>query len=607
MKKILGLLALAGVMTLAGCNTEEPNMPGNQGGEAQAYINVKVSMAGLSTRADNTDNTDQDFAYGTDDENAVKSLILGFYGENGACLELVTVPVTGGTPHATGGNVAVDEPVMVGVSENTAKSATDLVAFVNVSFSDLVEGTANKTLDDIQSATLASYNPSNGFAMTNSGYYGPGYVNTTAVNSIEKANPSFYKIGEEPAEMVQIYVERVAAKVALTTIGEVNDYPAYLYDDTEVQLSFTPNKWGVQATAKKSYLVKQNTIEDPAAWMKSPNNSQNINNYRSYWATSWGYNETDPVFLPSGDPEEYNKILDETETLLDYTTYGELANTIAASDETPYASEAVDYVLENTFPASRLNTKDLPGANVVAKLGYNPWSAVTSIVLAGTYTVTYGDDYEGDKSFEEGADFYLLPKAKLDPDDQKFKIVQQILTEDQAIAAMLALASYITNEDNTALTAEDVNLATYYAGENKENPANSRYLQLNESADAEDTYYKINGVSGKTVEEVNEELLKIGPAKLYAGGKAFFYIPLKHYYATETNAQYLPLDDVVEGNYGIVRNNWYSLSVNKISGLGTGVGSDEDIPVPDPEEDAYAIDAVLNVLQWHMRNQSVDL
>lgn len=597
MKKILGLLALAGVMTLAGCNTEEPNMPGTQGGDAQAYINVKVSMAGLSTRADNTNNTDQDFAYGTDEENAVKSLILGFYGETGDCLELVTVPVTGGTSHETGENVAVDEPVMVGVSDNTAKSATDLVAFVNVSFNDLVKnGTANKTLAEIQSTTLASYNPSNGFAMTNSGYYGTGYVNTTAVNSIEKEKPSFYKIGGEPAEMVQIYVERVAAKVALTTIGEVSDYPAYLADDTEVQLSFTPNTWGVQATAKESYLVKQNTIEEPADWMTSPKN-----NFRSYWATSYGYDVEEPVLLPSGDAA-YKETLGET--LLDYTAYGDLDNVIAAASGNTYASTAVDYVLENTFPASRLNTKDIPGANVVAKLGYNPWSAVTSIVLAGTYTVTYGDDYEGEKSFGEGANFYLLPKAKLDPADQKFKIVQQILTEDQAVDAMLALASYITNEDNTALTADDVNLETYYAGEDKENPANSRYLQLNETAEGT---YKINGVSDKTVEDVNKELLKIGPAKLYAGGKAFFYIPLKHYYTEETNAQYLPLDEVVEGNYGIVRNNWYSLSVNKITGLGTGVGGDDDIPVPDPEEDAYAIDAVLNVLQWHMRNQSVDL
>ena len=597
MKKILGLLALAGAMTLAGCNTEEPNLPGDLGGDAQAYINVKVSMAGLSTRADNTNNLDQDFAYGTDEENAVKSLILGFYGETGDCLELVTVPVTGGTSHTSPGNVAVDEPVMVGVSDNTAKSATDLVAFVNVSFNDLVkDGTANKTLEEIQSTTLASYNPSNGFAMTNSGYYGTGYVNTTAVNSIEKANPSFYKIGGDPAEMVQIYVERVAAKVALTTIGEVSDYPAYLADDTEVQLSFTPNTWGVQATSKESYLVKLNTIEEPAAWMK-----EGATNFRSYWATSWGYGEKNPKrFLPSGDAE-YKETL---ETLLDYTTYGDLDNAITASENNTYASAAVDYVLENTFPASRLNTEGKEGANVVAKLGYNPWSAVTSIVLAGTYTVTYGDDYEGEKSFGEGADFYLLPKAKLDPADQKFKIVQQILTKDQAVAAMLALASYITNEDNSALTAEDVNLETYYAGENNENPANSRYLQLNEEAEGT---YKINGVSGKTVEEVNKELLKIGPAKLYAGGKAFFYIPLKHYYAAETNAQYLPLDEVVEGNYGIVRNNWYSLSVNKITGLGTGVGGDDDIPVPDPEEDAYAIDAVLNVLQWHMRNQSVDL
>ncbi|MCH5177967.1 MAG: fimbria major subunit, partial [Prevotellaceae bacterium] len=71
---------------------------------------------------------------------------------------------------------------------------------------------------------------------------------------------------------------------------------------------------------------------------------------------------------------------------------------------------------------------------------------------------------------------------------------------------------------------------------------------------------------------------------------------------------YIKFSDLKTGNYGVVRNNWYVLSVGTIAGLATGVGDEtETEPTVDPDPDKYMIDVVLRVLQWHMRNQTVDL
>ena len=76
------------------------------------------------------------------------------------------------------------------------------------------------------------------------------------------------------------------------------------------------------------------------------------------------------------------------------------------------------------------------------------------------------------------------------------------------------------------------------------------------------------------------------------------------------------------GEYGIVRNHSYVMTINSINGLGapldeSKIGPDPENPtdddpeepiVPDPDDlkDAY-IHAALKVLSWHVVSQGVDL
>ena len=64
-------------------------------------------------------------------------------------------------------------------------------------------------------------------------------------------------------------------------------------------------------------------------------------------------------------------------------------------------------------------------------------------------------------------------------------------------------------------------------------------------------------------------------------------------------------DQYLLGRYGMVRNNWYDIAINKISGPGS-----PDVPEPgdDPDDDPdpYKIDVTINILSWAKRSQEVN-
>ena len=60
------------------------------------------------------------------------------------------------------------------------------------------------------------------------------------------------------------------------------------------------------------------------------------------------------------------------------------------------------------------------------------------------------------------------------------------------------------------------------------------------------------------------------------------------------------------GRYGVLRNNWYELSVNKVSGLGYPDVPEVKPTVPDDENDQY-INVEVKILDWAKRSQSVEL
>ncbi|MGL5683918.1 MAG: Mfa1 family fimbria major subunit [Marinifilaceae bacterium] len=108
------------------------------------------------------------------------------------------------------------------------------------------------------------------------------------------------------------------------------------------------------------------------------------------------------------------------------------------------------------------------------------------------------------------------------------------------------------------------------------------------------SYFTMNGNVATAVDiaTVNNVLSNLGDIKHWNGGKAYYFIPIKH-----TN-----------GEEAIIRNHVYKVTVNSITGLGTPIPVADEVIIPiKPLNDASYIAARINILAWTIVTQAVDL
>lgn len=111
------------------------------------------------------------------------------------------------------------------------------------------------------------------------------------------------------------------------------------------------------------------------------------------------------------------------------------------------------------------------------------------------------------------------------------------------------------------------------------------------------TYYKKNP-TGTGYTPLTTENISTYPAEVRKDGKAYYYIPIRHLGAATTDPAY----------YGVVRNHWYKVKVNSLKGFGTPVYDDTKTIIPTiPDDSNTYLAAQINVLQWRVVEQSVDL
>ena len=123
-------------------------------------------------------------------------------------------------------------------------------------------------------------------------------------------------------------------------------------------------------------------------------------------------------------------------------------------------------------------------------------------------------------------------------------------------------------------------------------------------------------VNPNVVNTINEKLgLKEEGGKITSGiatyldGVTYYIARIKHFNELTpwtAGEGYGTKNDKYLGRYGVLRNNWYDLSVTSISGLGY-----PDIPevkptVPDDENEQY-INVEVKILSWAKRSQQIKL
>lgn len=603
MKQTKCFLGAAALLMLASCTNEnldgpqEPNVDGNV-----AYATLNITMANMGTRAgeDNLGTVGKDFQYGTDAENAVKSVFAVFYNTAGKVIGTGNgMDITPNTT-TTSGNVANTVTLQIMLTEGSSPAdAASVVAFVN--YGGETSGLASKTLSQLKSESkiandklTTTIEGDDYFKMTNSGYYnaaGNFVLETDCDGAVYVLNGN-EKFPADP-RAVDVYVERLAAKVELAAVNGIETQTVYAISapDTPITLTFTPTAWDVTAIPADMYAVKNMPASNSglAAWMYTPAGS---GAFRSYWAQSPNYSNADQTVFPITG----NNL--PASPLLRYVTQGEATNLFASKwtnegkSWTP-AENTVNYtyVPENTFDASVLTALK------------NPYTATTALVIEGSYNIPAG--YEGG--------FYL----------RTINGTTYMYTQTEAINALVDLAATnfkVGTEEATAnsITATDVEFKPLAGA-----AANAYYIQLKALEDGNKYFTNISGnwEELKDLTSFNKSYFKdlIGSMNYYMGGNGFYYIPLKHYFTAESTDALLK--EIETGNYGVVRNNWYSLTVNSIKGFASGFGNPADQPktnpddpdpeipdVPTPDDDLkYGLNVSMKVLQWHMRNQSVDL
>ena len=585
MKKYL-FMALA-VIGLAACAKEDlngNNRPIHNGEVEESYIAISLA-ASESTRADGDDG----YLDGTEIERKVASAHFFFF-KDGIAFPVnvadgaVTAPGTGVNHLAASLNPGPDAGSAPNVSD--IKNVVLLLKSYKGEYPNQIVAVLNWTPDPSEAYDLAEleaavnlHGPavdSEYFIMSNSVYLaGNNVMKATplTVNNIHKTE------AEANADPVKIYVERIAAKVTVTTANgetkfKLGDTVKVDGVDTDVYAHLLG--WELHLENTQSYLLKKidaSWTDDSLGfvWNNSPY-------YRCYWATS--------LPAPSGSDESFKMFYSTTPLPAGFANgYGHAIgnnNNILNGQFTP---GSYSYIGENTNP------RYTSGSNVL-----NP---CTKVIL----------------------------KAKLGKEDGTALEIakwmgQQYIGEANlrvAIANTLAYTLYARTEDGgnvvyTSIKPEDLECV---AGSNGAHASiiddNNSYVQLSDLGETKNWYKLVNGayepvaadlnVDTNSLNTTNEFLAtSVEPSVLYYSGESFYYIDIKHL----GNGTGKP------GDYGIVRNHIYNIVVKTIGGFGspTYVGTNDIIEPEypeDPEDQESFVSAQVNILAWRLVNQEVDV
>ena len=595
---------MAATLVMAACSDSLDENSGNGNDlntDGTGYVKIALNLPSTSGTSTRADSENDDFNDGLAAEYNVNDVILAlFYGadESSATYKWATqLPnlnfVNQGTSTdniTTKSNYVVSEVPKPSTGEKVfALAIVNNSGYFSVSnnklnynaagtnpstefsgtFAALFTTASNTDLTKIASTT-ANENKGN-FMMTNAPIAKQPSVTSTNTTGW---NPDITTLVElkvyddkptaEAAPSNPIYVERVVAKVNVKVNASSNTLT--ISDETFKDATVEFTGWELQNTNKLTYLVRNVGSGNQAAWKTwityfSDQTASTKENrfvgtqpdpYRTYWGIDPNYN----TIVKSREITNNFNVWSETSAPQKWL---ELAN-----NGTTAGLEAVAYCAENTTIAKVMQKDQLTG-----------------ILLKATFKLSGTD----------GVDFFTCNG------------VNQIYTKENMLAALTA--------ELAASSKEDVKL-----GENEK-------LAIKEDAGGAEIkniedLKKVFQITGGTTDpnelsddQANVILNKYSTINFYKGGRTYYYATLiKHFGEEYTPASGVnSLDNYSEkdhlGRYGVLRNNWYELLINSVSGPG-----DPEIPVipeePADKEHRY-INCEINILSWAKRSQGVDL
>ena len=573
-KNLFGMAVMA--TALVGCSSNDnlnPNANDNAGKAGTAYAKFTIQLPTVSgTRGDDPDKPGTPkFNGGTADEYAVKDAQLVIFQKQkdgdseGAYTFVETVPIgnlepwTDNTPNTGVTRYANITAQLKGVSL-TGNEYYALVILNNGGQTKVKlpeSGTYSEwnVANKVQGAA-AFLDSSNGFYMANAPLYSTG--EPTTLVPIKGVYSTKAEAQTNPATTV--YVERGMAKVTVNGSDFTINDASSTYNTDKV----TINNWTLDVLNKSTFPVHVTTglkKNFDAIWTTPRFVATGSTPQRVYWGVDPNYDKSTLTTVKECQKEFY--IVDN-----DGKTYnGDPKSTFTwSANTTPL------YCLENTFNLANMKQ-----------------GQTTRVVFKATYTP------------------HNLASAK----DKTFFMIgnnTQIWTKDALVAQITSKAMEMCKSKAVVVTIKD-KAPLLKGGSHLLSSADVTIMDGKVDKTAAFDYATLNTKLGlnNTETDVNGNP-KVG-IKTYKNGECYYIARIKHFneltpwasgqaYGTD-NATFL-------GRYGVLRNNWYELTVSKVSAPGY-----PDVPVVNPtdpdDEDTKFINVEVKILDWAKRTQQVEL
>lgn len=577
-KNLFGMAVMA--TALVGCASNDdlnPNANDNAGKAGEAYASFKINLPTVSgTRApgDPTSNPgDPTFEKGDKNEYAVNDATLLLFQRNattGAFEYKEAVELGNMEPWTSSDATGITTTAKLTAKLNNAKvGANDYYALIVLNNHTTTAAKINFPTKDqpfaewstIAANATANYSEyDNGFFMANA----PKYVAGAPTTLVAIKNICASKQQAENSEATTVYVERGLAKVSLASGSESKSVTidGGNYDKDNVAIT----GWTLDVTNKKTFPVHV-TASDylwTDIWKETvttaATNGATMDRFhdkrgefpRVYWGVDPNYKkDLADVAACEG---EFNLVANEID--------------LSKAFKTGEEAKKPQYCLENTFDIDHMVQ-----------------GQTTRVLFSAKYTP---------KDFKPGETFYKMGNSS------------QLWNADKVVAQIKAKAMEVFKEadaDKVEVILTGTDLAK--AGIHLITKANVKHGTA-EISDGDIT--AINTKLGFKAASGTDPMVGLST---YVDGVSYYIARVKHFgdYLTKWEAGNKTYDSNNInwlGRYGVLRNNWYELSVNSVSGPGY-----PDVPKvnptdPDDVNDQY-INVEVKILKWAKRTQQVDL
>lgn len=571
-KHLFGLAVIAAMS--ASCSSNEdlgtagPGTGTNEAGVGYAIFTINLpSVSG--TRA--ADAGGAEMAEGTPEEYKVSNataLIFQKYGSDEGSykfVESVTLPIDGWTDDSTPGITTTSKKLVAKLTNVDTKNDYSVLILLNnknVNLPTVGQSYNDWNSKNILTPSVTDWAGSDGFYMANAPLKGSAASPATLVHIDKDKIYASEAEANKPTNdcAATVFVERGVAKMTVAAPGTITVKDKATSNDTQSKVTFS--KWALDITNKKTYAVHNiDGLSKDFSDIWTTERFTGTNN-RVYWGTDPNYNLAELNTNDAKRKEGFNFITAPSEINKDFTN---------TTNTNPV------YCLENTFNLANMYQ-----------------GQTTRVIFKATYTPK---DDAGNPLAEQDGTFYTIGN------------MTNILNEAALKTAVNTAATSVL----PGCTVDYTNLKT----------EGSHVITL---ADIKDSTGKTlvadKDYSGKTgtqiVKEINDKLGLIDGAghaeamvgiNTYAQGVTYYIARVKHFgsltpwnsgesYGTD-NLKYL-------GRYGMLRNNWYELTVGKVYGPGYPGVPPVDPNQPDDENEKY-LSVSVKILSWAKRSDTVDL